>query len=71
MQFWEFMANMQWRDEVDYRRESWFFIQRGYVGALICDLLSGDEICVLKRYKLPIIIGKWEKIIIKKSPGGV
>ena len=55
MQFWEFVANMAWEDKV-LPEGRLVLTQKGYIGAVICDVHPGDEVCILRGCKLPVIL---------------
>jgi hypothetical protein len=59
MQFWEFVANMAWGNKV-LSEGRLVLMHKGYIGAVICDVLPGDEVFVLRGCKLPVILRRIE-----------
>jgi hypothetical protein len=55
MQFGEFVANMAWEDKV-WPEGRLVLTQKGYMGGVICHALPGDEVCILRGCKLPVIL---------------
>ena len=54
-QYWEFMEGMQWGDRV-LPEGRLVMMEKGWLGAAMCDICSGDVVAVLEGYKLPVVL---------------